>query len=763
MKIFAGRPHFYCGIASLLTVLPLLARGAVIGGGRVSGGRMGGGWWGGWGSMGTGKDEGEDGDKGDGEGGLSEEGRVGEGGGEKRGFEWGQGQEVVGGIGEGVLAWAGVSVQVASASLVKSNQIRSSKDVIGQVVEFEAEEIKALEGGNARPQASENRMGNGSDNGDVNEGVTEGTQQEEERSWWRWDAGKGELVQREGPEGLADGQETLLWLPEIVYDDLELMDLRYFQVGEIFSRACAARPLPAPPSLAVRGDQRPASDLLPPLPTLARHPFHPTPSPQGLHCAAPACPSFSHCRTGRRQAGRVLACTGNDPLLSDPLSGNNGGASSQTASTDASGTSSVGASGSDSMATVGSASAAGLGSASAAGLGSASVDASPLVDPSPVLTSPPPNHVKDNATYDVAVAEPFAAQVFLLENVFINDRGMVFDAMYHYRHGLLCRSCPLDFGLYTGNETKVHVYSELLSLANWNGGNFYHSLLEVMPSLLYLRPFLEAKPGIPIPVKIDQDKHARLFSLININASTLNFQTVRKDHLFFARRLLLPSIAQCGRPSAALVRHLRNHYLLPPSAPRIKSRHELAQFSSYATATTVPVTAAATDVAAAGNAGTDATAAAASDGAGLAAGGGVLATPDWCVVVGQRDTTRRIVGRTHILEELQAFFPKERITVFRGDLPLPEAKQLFNRARLFITPHGALMANMVFMPPGGFVLEARPEDFDNNLYDYLAYVCDLHYYLVKGVGGKDTDIRVDMEEMVGVVDEISKKLIAQNL
>ncbi|CAI5469600.1 unnamed protein product [Closterium sp. Yama58-4] len=606
-----------------------------------------------------------------------------------------QGQEAMGGLGDGVLAWTGVSVQVASASLVKSNQIRSSEDVIGQVVEFEKEEIEALEGGNARPQAT-----------DISDRVT---QQEEERSWWRWDAGKGELVQREGPEGLADGQETLLWLPEIVYEDLELMDLRYFQ---------------------------------------------------GLHCSAPACPSFSRCRTGRRQAGRVLACTGNDPLLSDPLPGsNNGGVSGQTASMHASRPANFGASESDWMGTVGSAATDASGSASATGLGSVSVDASPLVDPFPVFTSPPPNHVKENASYDVAVAEPYAAQVFLLENVFINDRGMVFDAMYHYRHGLLCRSCPLDFGLYMGNETKVHVYSELLSLANWNGGNFYHSLLEVMPSLLYLRPFLEKRPDIPIPVKIDQDKHARLFSLININASSLNFKTVRKEHLFFARRLLLPSIAQCGRPAAALVRHLRNHYLLPPSAPRIKSRHELAQFSGYS-ATATPAT---PDMGFIGPAATDVTVNPETAAATAAAGGGVLATPDWCVVVGQRDTTRRIVGRTHILEELLAFFPKERIVVFRGDLPLPEAKALFNRARLFITPHGALMANMVFMPPGGFVLEARPEDFDNNLYDYLAYVCDLHYYLVKGVGGKDTDIRVDMEEMVGVVDVISKMLIAQGL
>ncbi|GJP54535.1 hypothetical protein CLOM_g13616 [Closterium sp. NIES-68] len=627
------------------------------------------------------------------------------------------------------LALAVLSPKVASGALVKSDRIKPdhmgsdrshSEDVIGQVVEFE-QEIQAVEG-KRRPggigiiregatgwddqrgepvqgeqprhqqqQHQQQQQEEGHEEqqemllwpdsrsgaafeipqrslpDDRSENGSTGGTREMGRSWWRWDAGKGELVQREGPEGLANGQETLLWLPEIVYEDLELMDLRYFL---------------------------------------------------GLHCPAPVCPSFSRCRTGRRQAGRVLACNGSDSLLSDSLSDSGG---------------------SNRMA---------------------------LVDAYPVLTSPPPNHVKENASYDVAVAEPFAAQVFLLENAFINDRGMVFDGMYHYRHGLLCRSCPLDFGLYTGNETKVHVYSELLSLANWNGGNFYHSLLEVMPSLLYLRPFLEAKPDIPIPMKIDQDKHAHMFSLIGINSSTLNFKTVRKDHLFFARRLLLPSIAQCGRPAAALVRHLRNHYLLPPSAPRIKSRDELAHFSGYASDTALDSTDAPTGggggaAAAAPDAST--AAGAGPGGAGVAAGAGVLAVPDWCVVVGQRDTTRRIVGRTHILEELEAFFPKERIVVFRGDLPLPEAKQLFNRARLFITPHGALMANMVFMPPGGFVLEARPEEFNNNLYDYLAYVSDLHYYLVKGVGSKDTDIRVDMEEMVGVVDVIAKKLIAQGL
>ncbi|CAI5512917.1 unnamed protein product, partial [Closterium sp. Naga37s-1] len=158
--------------------------------------------------------------------------------------------------------------------------------------------------------------------------------------------------------------------------------------------------------------------------------------------------------------------------------------------------------------------------------------------------------------------------VFLLENVFLNDRGAVFDATYYYRHGLFCRSCPLDTGMYTGGTTTVYVFDRLVSLAYWNGPNFYHTMLEVMPSLLFLRPFLldanstttssssssssssasaADQPGtfspIPVVVRQLQELYTHLFALVDVPESSLNIHIIPDDTLYFVRRLYLPAQA----------------------------------------------------------------------------------------------------------------------------------------------------------------------------------------------------------------------------
>ncbi|GJP55501.1 hypothetical protein CLOM_g14452 [Closterium sp. NIES-68] len=442
--------------------------------------------------------------------------------------------------------------------------------------------------------------------------------------------------------GLANGAQATLWIPEIIFENLELLDLR----------------------------------------------FH-----QGIHCNASSatCPAFSPCPSAPLQASRISACS------PDP----------------------------------------------------------PFVDSAPVVSAPPLNHLPDAASgaasdgagagsvppypyslaatqapasFDEAVAEPFAAQVFLLENVFLNDRGSVFDATYYYRHGLFCRSCPIDTGLYTGGTTAVYVFDHLVSLAYWNGPNFYHTMLEVMPSLLFLRPFLSSHldlPAGPIPVVVRQlqELYTHLFALVNVSETSLNIHIIPDDALYFVRRLYLPAQAQCGRPSAALVTHLRNEYLVPP--PPADNNTSGNSNSSLS---------------AGGN------------------GNGSVAL-DWCVVVGQRDTTRRIVGRSQLLQELFSIFPSDRIVLFRGNLPVFDAKRLFNRARLFISPHGALMTNMVFMPSLSHVVEVRPHSFDNNCYHFLAHICRHSYYLVHGNGTKNSDIHVDMDELIRVVKEIAGNIL----
>lgn len=98
------------------------------------------------------------------------------------------------------------------------------------------------------------------------------------------------------------------------------------------------------------------------------------------------------------------------------------------------------------------------------------------------------------------------------------------------------------------------------------------------------------------------------------------------------------------------------------------------------------------------------------------------------------------------------------VQIFDGNMTIQASRDLFNSVRLFISPHGALMTNMIFMPKGGHVLEVRPRGFNNGCYHYLAHIIGLKYYLVKGDGTKNSDIHVDMEELLSVVKEISMSI-----
>lgn len=91
-------------------------------------------------------------------------------------------------------------------------------------------------------------------------------------------------------------------------------------------------------------------------------------------------------------------------------------------------------------------------------------------------------------------------------------------------------------------------------------------------------------------------------------------------------------------------------------------------------------------------------------------------------------------------------------------MTIQASRDLFNSVRLFISPHGALMTNMIFMREGAHVLEVRPRGFNNGCYHYLAHIIGLRYYLVKGEGTKNSDIQVDMEQLLSVVKHISKSL-----
>lgn len=362
-------------------------------------------------------------------------------------------------------------------------------------------------------------------------------------------------------------------------------------------------------------------------------------------------------------------------------------------------------------------------------------------DPEPSSTLPL-NYRGNNQSFDCEAGEKFSGQVFVLENVFINDRGTVFDHKYLYKHATICKSAPLSWGTYRANETTVHVFKEMASVAYYNGPNFYHTMLEVMPSLLLLKTVLARRPGIPVAYRALQEYFFYIFELIDLPPGELNFHMIHDNELFFVERLFLPVMAKCGRPSRALIQKLRKEYFFRPEFPAQNAEKKKNVFEPVVESLSKTENVDSKSE------------------SGEAEKSGQLEKlsilPDWRIVIGVREKTRRIAGWEKLKPRLFSLLPKDRISLFDGTLSLLEAKKLFSKTRLYIAPHGAAMTNLVFMPKDGEVLEIRPIQFNNPVYHYVAFICGLKYRLIHGNGTKDSDIDVRHEDILDVIQEIMK-------
>lgn len=109
--------------------------------------------------------------------------------------------------------------------------------------------------------------------------------------------------------------------------------------------------------------------------------------------------------------------------------------------------------------------------------------------------------------------------------------------------------------------------------------------------------------------------------------------------------------------------------------------------------------------------------------------------PDWVVLLAFKLDTQSFVEKLQLERKLQEVFPAERVIQYReSSLTIPRRKELLNRARFMISAHDNVLADMVFMPPGGVVLEIRPVEDPDPSFHLLAEVCGLRYYLLFSEG-----------------------------
>eukprot|EP00850_Spirogloea_muscicola_P016971 SM000141S00915 [mRNA] locus=s141:314073:315584:- [translate_table: standard] len=303
------------------------------------------------------------------------------------------------------------------------------------------------------------------------------------------------------------------------------------------------------------------------------------------------------------------------------------------------------------------------------------------------------------------------------------------------------RSCPCDWGTYTPNTTRVTAFQDLVSIANWNAAVYFHSFTETTLQMMLLRDVLAAKHGIPVAHRTGQEAHFHLFGIVGFARETVNTYAIQPGELFFAKRLVLPAQSRCGRPSRALISHLRDNYILPRSNPGTGSgrhRYRASRLPAAILDARAQAAERATETWEQGEA--------------PPGGSGDEELPSWCIVVVNRTST------STILTELAKIIPPHRIEVFHdGFTPVEHAWRLFGRARLLLGVHGSALTNMLYLPPTAAVLELRPRGYNNGVFHFLAAICQLDYLLLYGNGNKTTPLTISLADVVDMVKSLQPR------
>ncbi|CAI5516357.1 unnamed protein product [Closterium sp. Naga37s-1] len=318
----------------------------------------------------------------------------------------------------------------------------------------------------------------------------------------------------------------------------------------------------------------------------------------------------------------------------------------------------------------------------------------PLAPPLP--PSPPPP------------SPPLHPQVVVLHNVYINVAGQVFNRTHLFDDNSCAADRPFHYA--AGAATTVHRYRHLVSLVDWFAWSPRSFLLDVLPLFVSLDAVLPAMRRVPVAFghrqqhALSQAQQMSAYGateLLGVRVDKLNPHVLKDGELFFADRLVLPLRQRCGRPSKAMWGYLRARHLLPKAGLPMY-RHDAEFKTTYRKWKAEKVT-------------------------------GVGA--DWVVVLGVRDERKPLVETLKLQQQMLKYVPADRIVVYKeGSLSFTARKALLSRARVLVAVHGNILADMVFMPPGGAVLEIRPRRDGEAIFHQLADACGLAYYLTLADG-----------------------------
>lgn len=301
---------------------------------------------------------------------------------------------------------------------------------------------------------------------------------------------------------------------------------------------------------------------------------------------------------------------------------------------------------------------------------------------------------------------PFEGNVWVLENVYTNKKGHIFNKTHFFLHG----GCIFLDDFEYPEHTQVTTFEVLANMISWNAAvNYYHSLVEGMHDFVVMRAVLDRFKDVPVAFRKIQNVGPlkKVVTVVGADVAGLNLQLLGED-LFFAKKMIVPAGQVCGRPAGAVIENVRKTIKVPTLLKR-SPKSSLQERTKM---------------------------------------------KDWQIVVARRDKRRELANHKKFQKEMEIRYGKRRVKSFWGNITMSETVDFFKKTVLYIGVHGAGLTNLYFMPKNSAVLELRPNEFNNPCLQFLANRCELDYYMMIGKGNSSSVLEIDLNEVLGLVEKI---------
>jgi len=296
--------------------------------------------------------------------------------------------------------------------------------------------------------------------------------------------------------------------------------------------------------------------------------------------------------------------------------------------------------------------------------------------------------------------------VFLARNVMLNRCGKMFDKEVSYNLG----GChPEGCGGDVLQKSSVRVLKKAFNLLHAYADNHYHTIIDVLPAVWRLRDLFKSHPDIPLLVSphLGLDK---ILTLLQWKKGDLGEFVQISDSPVFAELVYSPHQKLCGRVGFEW-KEIREHFF-SVTIPTLTGTHpSLGSVKGLA-----------------------------------------------ILLIKRLGDNRRLENFEVLEERLVEKHGRERVRVFNGTENLEGTLEMFSSTTLLVAPHGAGLANMIFLPSNAAVLEIMPNEYQNPCYKRLAISIGLHYSNILGNGTWVTPITVELDQVVIKVNELAGSL-----